>query len=62
MMYGFGDVKEPLPESIELVEQIAQEFITELVRFILKNRKKICLKKKKTKSIAKDCESIRSIR
>ncbi|CAI5970002.1 unnamed protein product [Closterium sp. NIES-65] len=31
MMYGFGDDPEPLPESVELVEEIVIEYITDLV-------------------------------
>ncbi|GJP74404.1 hypothetical protein CLOP_g4989 [Closterium sp. NIES-67] len=31
MMYGFGDDPEPLPESVELVEEIAIEYITDMV-------------------------------
>ncbi|KYQ92595.1 transcription initiation factor TFIID subunit [Tieghemostelium lacteum] len=29
MMYGFGDVKEPLQESVDLLEDIVFEFIQE---------------------------------
>ena len=31
MMYGFGDVSNPLPESVELMEQLANDFISEMV-------------------------------
>ncbi|CAI7923842.1 unnamed protein product, partial [Closterium sp. NIES-54] len=31
MMYGFGDDPEPLPETVELVEEMVIEYITDLV-------------------------------
>ena len=31
MMYGFGDARAPLPESIALVEDIVSEFVTQMV-------------------------------
>ncbi|XP_062143989.1 transcription initiation factor TFIID subunit 13 isoform X2 [Alnus glutinosa] len=31
MMYGFGDDPNPLPESVALVEDIAVEYVTDLV-------------------------------
>jgi hypothetical protein len=35
MMYGFGDVKDPLDASSELMEDLAVEFITEMVRWLV---------------------------
>jgi hypothetical protein len=32
MMYGFGDVRTPLPESVELLEDIVCDFLTKMVR------------------------------
>ena len=32
MMYGFGDARAPLPESIALVDDIVCDFITRMVR------------------------------
>jgi len=32
MMYGFGDVKHPLPESVELMEDLVNEYVTEMTR------------------------------
>ena len=31
-MYGFGDVVNPLPQTVDLMEEIAIEYITEIVR------------------------------
>ena len=31
-MFCFGDVKEPLPESVELLESIALEYISEVAK------------------------------
>ena len=31
-MYGFGDVKDPQPESVELMASMAQEYICEISR------------------------------
>ncbi|VUZ42513.1 unnamed protein product [Hymenolepis diminuta] len=30
MLYGFGDVESPLPETVALVEEMAIQFITEM--------------------------------
>lgn len=30
-MYGFGDVKTPLPESVAIIEDVVREFITKMV-------------------------------
>eukprot|EP00027_Filamoeba_sp_ATCC50430_P011599 CAMPEP_0168545332 /NCGR_PEP_ID=MMETSP0413-20121227/2905_1 /TAXON_ID=136452 /ORGANISM="Filamoeba nolandi, Strain NC-AS-23-1" /LENGTH=175 /DNA_ID=CAMNT_0008575429 /DNA_START=29 /DNA_END=553 /DNA_ORIENTATION=+ len=32
MMYGFGDTKNPLPESVDLLEDIVVEYITEMTQ------------------------------
>jgi hypothetical protein len=32
MMYGFGDVRTPLPESIAILEDIVCDFLTRMVR------------------------------
>ena len=34
MMYGFGDEKEPLEDSVTLVEDMLIDYISYLVRFI----------------------------
>jgi len=31
MMYGFGDVRDPLPESVELMEDMVMDFINDIV-------------------------------
>lgn len=35
MMYGFGDDQNPYTESVELLEDLVIEFITDMVIFIL---------------------------
>eukprot|EP01111_Echinosteliopsis_oligospora_P009459 TRINITY_DN2776_c0_g1_i6.p2 TRINITY_DN2776_c0_g1~~TRINITY_DN2776_c0_g1_i6.p2 ORF type:complete len:115 (-),score=29.77 TRINITY_DN2776_c0_g1_i6:79-384(-) len=35
MMYGFGDVMNPLPESVELVEDLVIEYISEMTRMAM---------------------------
>jgi hypothetical protein len=32
MMYGFGDMEQPLPETVEVMDDIVCEFISRLVR------------------------------
>jgi len=32
MMYGFGDVVNPLPESVDLMEDLVVEYITEMTQ------------------------------
>jgi transcription initiation factor TFIID subunit 13 len=32
LMYGFGDVKQPLPESVSTMSDLVQDFVSELVR------------------------------
>jgi hypothetical protein len=32
MMYGFGDAKEPLASTVKVLEEIAVEYMTEMVR------------------------------
>ena len=32
MMYGYGDSKNPLPETMELMEELAKKYITEMTR------------------------------
>jgi hypothetical protein len=31
MLYGFGDVPNPLPETVELVEELVTDYVTDLV-------------------------------
>jgi len=31
MLYGFGDVTNPLPETVELVEELVTDYVTDLV-------------------------------
>lgn len=33
MMYGFGDDQNPYTESVDILEDLVIEFITEMVRF-----------------------------
>ena len=35
MMYGFGDDQNPYTESVELLEDLVIEFITNMVQFTL---------------------------
>ena len=35
MMYGFGDDQNPYTESVDLLEDLVIEFITEIVSYIL---------------------------
>ena len=32
MMYGYGDARAPLPESVAIIEDIVCEFISNMVR------------------------------
>lgn len=34
MMYGFGDDQNPYTESVDLLEDLVIEFITEMVRYL----------------------------
>ena len=40
LMYGFGDVSQPLPESVVLMEELLQSYLTELCENVLKISKK----------------------
>ena len=34
MMYGFGDDRNPYTESVDILEDLVIEYITEMVRFV----------------------------
>ncbi|EFC50533.1 predicted protein, partial [Naegleria gruberi] len=40
MMYGFGDVRNPLPETVTLMEELVREYVHEIVSEALKISKK----------------------
>ena len=35
MMYGFGDLERPWPETISVMEEIVYEYIEKVVRIVL---------------------------
>jgi transcription initiation factor TFIID subunit 13 len=45
MMYGFGDVESPLPESVELLEALVFEYIMEMTKLSIEVAKSNRLKK-----------------
>ncbi|PRD27656.1 UNVERIFIED_CONTAM: Transcription initiation factor TFIID subunit 13 [Trichonephila clavipes] len=42
MMYGFGDDQNPYTESVDLLEDLVIEFITEIVS--ISEKRELCLK------------------
>lgn len=37
MMYGFGDDQNPYTESVDLLEDLVIEYVTEIVRMMVNN-------------------------
>jgi transcription initiation factor TFIID subunit 13 len=35
MLYGFGDVANPLPETVDLVEELVTDYVADLVSAVL---------------------------
>ena len=35
MLYGFGDVENPLPETVAMVEDLAVQYIIDMVSILL---------------------------
>jgi transcription initiation factor TFIID subunit 13 len=41
MMYGFGDDPQPYAESVELLEDLVVQYITDMVKIIFKKKRRI---------------------
>ncbi len=35
MMYGFGDAQTPRPDSVDIMEEMTLQFVTDLVYFLI---------------------------
>jgi len=40
MMYGFGDDPQPYAESVELLEDLVVQYITDMVKIIFKKQRR----------------------